>query len=129
MSNIIEIMPDNMPSWMQEAMEVGQLAKVCMEKNETKKDYIIEQSGIIKKLRREKTELAKSRFELNERLLKRIAELKAGIKSVEELIDDSEGVYGLHLNGDGAPWCSLRTGGSFEEWLLDFDKAAQEAGE
>jgi hypothetical protein len=129
MSNIIEIMPDNMPSWMQEAMEVGQLAKVCMEKNETKKDYIIEQSGIIKKLRREKTELAKSRFELNERLLKRIAELKAGIKSVEELIDDSEGVYGLHLNGDDAPWCSLRTGGSFEEWLLDFDKAAQEAGE
>jgi hypothetical protein len=38
-------------------------------------------------------------------------------------------VYGLHLNGDGAPWDSLRTGGFFEEWLLDFDKAAQEAGE
>jgi hypothetical protein len=58
----------------------------------------------------------------------RIKVLEAGIKSVEELIADSEGVYGLHLNGDGAPWESLRAGGSFEEWLLDFDKA-QEAGE
>jgi hypothetical protein len=53
--------------------------------------------------------------------------LEAGIKSVVELIDDSEGVYGLHLNGDGAPWDSLRTGGSFEEWLLDFDKAQEPA--
>jgi hypothetical protein len=56
-----------------------------------------------------------------------IGTLKAGIKSVMELIDDSGGVYGLHLNGDGASWDSLRTGGFFEEWLLDFDKA-QEAG-
>jgi Ni,Fe-hydrogenase I large subunit len=85
-NNIIEIMPDNMPRWMQEAMESGRLAKVCMEKNEAKKDYIIEQSKIIKKLRREKTELAKSRFELNERLLARIEELK-GHESRAEAIE------------------------------------------
>jgi hypothetical protein len=79
-TNIIEIMPDDMPNWMQEAMEAGQLAKICIEKNKTKKDYIIEQSNIIRKLRREKTELAKSRFKLNERLLNRITKLEAQLK-------------------------------------------------
>lgn len=39
-------------------------------------------------------------------------------KSVEDLIRDSNGVAGLHLNGDFAPWHELVEGGRFEEWLL-----------
>lgn len=38
--------------------------------------------------------------------------------SLHDLIDDSEGVVGLHLNGDVAPWEELMEGGRFEEWLL-----------
>ncbi len=34
----------------------------------------------------------------------------------EALISESEGVYGLHLNGDEADWASLIEGGSYEEW-------------
>jgi uncharacterized coiled-coil DUF342 family protein len=49
--------------------------------------------------------------------------LRKGIKAVEDLINDSSGVAGLHLNGDYASWESLRTGGHFEEWLIDFDNA------
>ena len=38
------------------------------------------------------------------------------------LIDNSTGVEGLHLNGDIAPQGDLRTGGQYEEWLVDFDE-------
>lgn len=39
-------------------------------------------------------------------------------ESVKGLINESSGVYGLHLNGDLATWPSLTKGGSLEEWLL-----------
>ena len=55
--------------------------------------------------------------------IERAAELEKALKAVVALIDESKGVTGLHLNGDIAPWDELRTGGRFEEWLLDFDAA------
>lgn len=54
---------------------------------------------------------------------RRIEELEKGIDSVLSLINESYGVDGLHLNGDVAVWDELRTGGRFEEWLIDFDAA------
>lgn len=33
---------------------------------------------------------------------------------IEGLIDESSGVYGLHLNGDLSPWDELAPGGRFE---------------
>ena len=53
-------------------------------------------------------------------------------EAIEELIASSDGVYGLHLNGDPAPWGSLTEGGSIQEWLLPlarFRAIAGEAGE
>ena len=59
-------------------------------------------------------------------LLKEMAEaLEKAIRSVSELIGYSRGVDGLHLNGNVATWESLRTGGVFEEWLLEFDEAQE----
>lgn len=49
--------------------------------------------------------------------------LRAGLQAIADLIADSYGVAGLHLNGDVAPWAELRTGGRFEAWLLAFDDA------
>lgn len=40
-----------------------------------------------------------------------------GVRDVEELMRESRGVCGLHMNGDDAEWSSLVTGGSFEDWL------------
>lgn len=51
--------------------------------------------------------------------------LKAGIKAVRDLIDDSYGVSGLHLNGSVANWASLQEGGHFEDWLLAFNEAEE----
>ena len=34
MKQIIEIMPDDMPDWMQEAIDRGELARVCMDRIE-----------------------------------------------------------------------------------------------
>jgi hypothetical protein len=45
------------------------------------------------------------------------------IRSVDDLIAESEGVYGLHLNGDPAPWDSLTEGGRFEAWLIELERA------
>src|SRR5690606_31277983 len=45
----------------------------------------------------------------------RVKKLAAGIEAVHTLIADSEGVTGLHKNGDVAPWNEIRTGGRFEE--------------
>lgn len=55
-----------------------------------------------------------------------IKRLQDGLRAVENLINDSHGVVGLHLNGDIAPWEELRTGGCLEEWLVAFDAALAE---
>ena len=52
-----------------------------------------------------------------------IVKLVRGINAAADLIDNSTGVEGLHLNGDIAPWNELRTGGRFESWLVEFDEA------
>lgn len=52
-------------------------------------------------------------------------ELIAGLLAVEDLMLDSKGVFGLHLNGDPSPWDELRSGGKHEEWLNDFDIATK----
>lgn len=54
---------------------------------------------------------------------RRVEAMAKGLKAVEALISESRGVIGLHLNGDDAPWEDLRTGGSFEEWMREFDAA------
>lgn len=58
-----------------------------------------------------------------------VARLRDAHNAMLGLINSSQGVYGLHLNGDGAPWDSLRTGGQFEAWLLDFDIALEASDE
>ena len=45
------------------------------------------------------------------------------LKAVDDLISESDGVCGLHRNGDAAPWGSLVAGGEFEEWLLPLEEA------
>ena len=72
--------------------------------------------------------------ELKDAFFKRIRELKeeneqlkAAIGDVACLMGNSEGVYGLHQNGDHAPWDELRTGGSYEEWLYRVDAAIDAA--
>jgi len=55
-----------------------------------------------------------------------IERLRAGLRAVSDLIDESHGVAGLHRNGDVAPWSDLRTGGKYEEWLVSFDDALKE---
>ena len=49
--------------------------------------------------------------------------LRKGLDAVQELINHSNGVTGLHLNGAVAPWEELLAGGRFEEWLVDFSAA------
>jgi len=56
-------------------------------------------------------------------LKQRVAELEHAIDDVRDLIDESDGVYGLHENGDLAPWDELRGGGKFECWLGSLDAA------
>ena len=50
---------------------------------------------------------------------------KKGLQAVAGLIDNSLGIYGLHLNGDNSPWHELMPGGQFESWLSDFYEALQ----
>ncbi len=58
-------------------------------------------------------------------------QLKAQINSMKQAIDDlvrnSEGVAGLHQNGEMAPWDELLTGGRFEEWLAVFDETPEQS--
>lgn len=51
--------------------------------------------------------------------------LKEGIGSVRDLMEASNAVSGLHLNGDLANWESLEAGGHFESWLLAFNEAEE----
>jgi hypothetical protein len=44
------------------------------------------------------------------------------VKAMQYLVNESDGVYGLHLNGDPSPWSELLEGGEFEEWLGEFSE-------
>ena len=64
------------------------------------------------------------------RLRERVAELEKAVQCVSDLIAESDGVCGLHKNGEVALWDELLSGGPFEEWLGDFDAARlREGGE
>jgi hypothetical protein len=53
----------------------------------------------------------------------RIGELEGAISEVGALIEESGGVYGLHLNGDLCPWPDILAGGKYEDWLVAFSRA------
>ena len=55
-------------------------------------------------------------------LRQEISIYRKALKAVSTLINESDGVAGLHLNGDIAPWEELLEGGRFEEWLLPFSQ-------
>lgn len=59
----------------------------------------------------------------NESLRRDVEVYKDGLLAVVNLIESSLGVYGLHLNGELAPWDTLRTGGGYEDWLQSLDAA------
>jgi hypothetical protein len=42
--------------------------------------------------------------------------LRKCVSGFDDLVNDSHGVYGLHLKGDPSPWGELTEGGRFEEW-------------
>lgn len=44
------------------------------------------------------------------------------LDELESLMDESEGVTGLHQNGDVAPWSELLENGRFP-WIGSFDRA------
>ena len=57
-------------------------------------------------------------------LLGKVAQQSAALKlarvalgEMQDLIDESYGVYGLHLNGDESPWSELEQGGRFERLI------------
>lgn len=47
------------------------------------------------------------------------------ISSLDSLILQSDGVFGLHLNGDLAPWVDLLKGGSHEDWLKSLSDSTE----
>lgn len=63
--------------------------------------------------------------DITQRLLEQNKILRQGIQAVRAVIDASEGVSGLHLNGDTAEWEDLLVGGYLEDWLIDFSEAEE----
>ena len=68
-------------------------------------------------------EITRLQAQLNEASEK----LNKVVHCVSDLIDNSDGVYGLHLNGDPSPWNSLLKGGRDEGWMIDFSEVAYTA--
>ncbi|MAH46987.1 hypothetical protein CMI37_14260 [Candidatus Pacearchaeota archaeon] len=58
----------------------------------------------------------------------KVKRLQLGIADVSDLIDESTGVAGLHLNGEDAPWSDLLKGGRYEDWLINFSIAVETKG-
>ena len=90
----------------------------------------IAQSAMVQecqKCKRLTTEVAELKEELDCLPIEQNEWLRAGIEAVSNLINESHGVAGLHLNDEVAPWADLQAGGQFEEWLKDFNEAADAA--
>ena len=47
-------------------------------------------------------------------LVEQNAKMREALEEVADLIGESSGVYGLHLNGDNSPWSEIEQGGRFE---------------
>lgn len=52
-----------------------------------------------------------------------VTALRNLVSALDDLIASSDGVAGLHRNGDVATWGELTTGGRFEGWLMALDEA------
>lgn len=63
-------------------------------------------------------DLAATREELKGKAL-----LSMAVHETFDLIANSSGVAGLHLNGDEAPWDELLEGGEYEKWLRSLSQA------
>ena len=87
-----------------------------------------EKTNEIRRLHQHRDELSADRhrhlLEIR-RLDAEVERLRAGVKAVQALIRESDGVAGLHLNGDIAPWSTLLAGGHYEEWLRDLSAALE----
>ncbi len=77
----------------------------------------------VDKLRGEKDDHSQVEYEYREDIRKLkvsnfrlYGALQKAITSFDELVSNSTGVYGLHLNGVNAPWDDLLWGGNLEEW-------------
>ena len=55
--------------------------------------------------------------------------LRKGVLAVEQLIKESDGIAGLHNNGDTAYWVELLEDGEYDAWLKDLSKAIEVAHE
>lgn len=70
----------------------------------------------LKTAQRRKTERDELRVE-NQRL-------REAVEEFASLVKESGGVWGLHRNGDDAPWADLLPGGRYETWLLNLGELA-----
>lgn len=61
-------------------------------------------------------------------LRERVRVLESGQQAVISLMDSSDGVSGLHLNGDVATWGELCRGGEYEAWLGAFSDSILAGG-
>ena len=55
------------------------------------------------------------------------AALERLISDIQALSDSSQGIEGLHRNGDPAPWDELLEGGCYSSWLGDAIAAGKAA--
>ena len=46
----------------------------------------------------------------------------AALHDIDDLVANSEGVSGLHMNGDMAPWSEIMDGGAFGAWLQSVER-------
>ena len=75
----------------------------------------------IKKLEAKRDALAarvqEMRLASEDKLAKADAAIEAAgiaLQEVQDLIHESRGIYGMHLNGDESPWNEIEQGGRFE---------------
>lgn len=78
----------------------------------------LEQKGLVTSISARFLAAERSRDEL-------LAALEKLSGDVEALMKESGGVYGLHQNGEPAPWGELVAGGRHETWLLSLSDAAE----
>lgn len=46
----------------------------------------------------------------------------AALHDIDDLVANSDGVSGLHMNGDMAPWSEIMDGGAFGAWLQSVER-------
>ena len=105
-----------------ELAHVGRTGKICADIAERVIADLTESRAYALALEQELRDRARLTAERDARQADLVTAAIAALHDIDDLVANSDGVSGLHMNGDMAPWSEIMDGGAFGAWLQSVER-------